>query len=440
MNWTSMKMTSYSKLQGLKQFKSSCYFNSVFNAFLLGSMGRKMLYNAYLDYKLFLIKEQKVDAFFYCIDTLMTQPDFFIQTMDVNVLKMYFFAFISIFMCHKVNKKISSTNVDNLMASIREQRIPMFGSKINSGGYSLQTLGNLTKTMGLGNPIIMNTLSVDNIVHISEYNPLFVVLGSNQRNVFDVIHVKINNVLHKYKLCHAILQIFYEKPPGHAVMCSISNEQPIVYDSNKDDILFFDWTKLGQTSNTSSFQTFKNYFDCPERIRKFEFLYICYVEENFIESLEDIPRECEWSGSINNTAYMIQQKLALNPSQVCHLIIYDNTFLQTILFIDDTYVRYQNMFFYNNNNDNIPVDLENNIITNSKSEVLVYVICSKDCTPTTRKKGSLTKNKIREYVEDLKLFLSRFQQPKNIFIHQVEFSAVELGYIGHLMPKYHKVL
>ena len=39
-------------LHGIKQFSSTCYSNSVFNAFLIGTIARKILYKQYNDYLL----------------------------------------------------------------------------------------------------------------------------------------------------------------------------------------------------------------------------------------------------------------------------------------------------------------------------------------------------------------------------------------------------
>ena len=432
-------------LHGLQQFKGTCYFNSVFNAFLLGTIGRKLLYNAYLKYKLYIVRNAKQQQFFDCIDTLMTQPDFCIQSINPSVLRMYFFAFISIFMCHRVNKKVSATNVDNLMVSIKEQRIPSFGSQLSKGGYSFETLRNLLDTMELPQPMIITKVLGEPTINLNKLHPLLVIseLESDIQEVPNTLFVDVNNVKHTYLLDHAVINIFTSASSGHAAICSITNKQPIIYDSNQNDVLLCDWTKINM-----SMQNLKDYFAYLKTIERFEFLYICYVAEQYVNSLEDIPVECEWSGNFNNTAYMIHEKLHIHDLQVCHVIVYDNKFLQNILFQHEcshtcTTMRFQNTFFYKNVNDRIPLDLEHNITENNDNEIVVHVICTHDCYPTKKRLGAwrgMKNNKIRTFIELLKTSLRKFRRRTKIIVNQITFSAVELGYVSDVTQTYHKSL
>lgn len=430
-------------MHGIKQFKGSCYFNSVFNAFLLGSIGRKLLYNAYLEFKMYLINNNKQDMFFDYIHTLMTQNDFCIQSNDPNTLRMYFFAFISILMCHKVTKKISSNNVDNLMVSIGEQRIPCFGTKVHMGGYSLQSLVKLTNTMGLPNPMIISNIFGQQMIHVNGTYPLILVseLKNNDQKVPKTLHVHDHGIVHEYILDHAVLQVFSGQSNGHAVICSMSNGQPIIYDSNQDYLLQFDWTKLDEVkSNKDNTKILQKYLHGAGTIERFEFLYVCYVANDYITELEDIPIECEWSGNVNNTAHMIQRKLQLVPDNIYHVIVYDDEFLQNMLFHADTTMKYQNIYFYRNINDRIPCQFEQNIISTMTSDVHVYVICSQDCQPTTRRFGSVKPNKMRIFIERLKSLLRKLGIQSHLFVNQVSVSGVDLGFIQDVVPKYHKII
>jgi hypothetical protein len=433
-----MRNANQIDLKGIKQFKGTCYFNSVFNAFLLGSLGRKILYNSYLTYQVFIINNNKQNEFFNCIDTLLTQDDFCIQSNNISTLRMYFYAFVSILMCHKVSKKISRTNVDNLMAFIKEPRVASFGLSADAGGYSMRVFSNLLETMQMSKPIALN--SFQNHQSIVSYNPLLMVTDIQNYNsvIPDVLVAIVNGVQHNYLLDHAVLQVFLGQPTGHAVVCFVSNGNKFVYDSNQDNAILYDWTDLPYQHSSNELN---QYFDYLQNVQRYEFLYACYVAEDYAETLIDIPKECNWSGNLNNTAYMIYKQLALDRNNIHHIIIYDNNFLQKVLFPYNIDVfAYENAYFYNGNNyyESLQQNIDSSYLN---GDILIYIICSEDCVPSTKGLGKLfpsKQNKIRVFIEQVKSQVKKLKRKKQIVIKQVVFSGVGLGYVGSFTTTYEK--
>jgi hypothetical protein len=138
---------------------------------------------------------------------------------------------------------------------------------------------------------------------------------------------------------------------------------------------------------------------------------------------------------------MISKKLQLDAQLIYHIIIYDNEFLQRILFPNNEDVfTYKNQIFYQATQQSLEALTTN--IQRTDGAVHVYVICSQDCKPSKRNMKEWKPNKIRVFVESLKYMLKTTakKRAKNLSVKHVVFSGVDLGYVGSFGTTYEKYI
>jgi hypothetical protein len=343
----------------------------------------------------------------------MTEPHFCIQSKDDKVLHMYFFAFVGILLCHKLNKVVALSNVDNLMVTINQERVPSFGSKVNYGGYTLESMNKMLKVLGLTNQEVI----LDTSISINEQVPNVIQRMSSEFVVdHAVLSIIVNDTSNNRQKANEAV--------GHVVVCSICNGKPVVYDSNQQDVFEYDWRTFADDSKI------KKYLQLTNQNVEFEFEYVCYVKKTYIDELQNVPEECNQSYKVNNIIYALKRHLQLeNKDTSYHFIIYNNEFVTKNIFDNDHQVIQDgNMFLYAYNKNTIK-NIKNQVKNSYNSNDEIYIICGTDCKI---ERGFLNHSELRTLIQQLKtLYIS-------IYVFQVVLSGVHVGYISKLEKKYSK--
>lgn len=437
---------------GMRQYKDTCFFNSVLNSFFISSYGRQLLFNAYLNYcaKQGILNNENPEnkrKFFQAIEKLVLPLQVCSTSSDKEARKLDFFAYIAIIMCNRNIYQVSANTIDVLKSKIANEKASSDFVQLETGGFALNktievlsflevleindisgisngTKGTLTheqkllemikynsvnfaemddETLRIYNNSIRHSLKLDFegytgvpkcLILYNLYqndNPRIKAIGDDIIVVLNKeqeinTKIEIRKGADKYVLNHAVLEIYIESAnsnknsnmaSGHVVSCSICRESNangvgLIYDSNKDekDVLMIDWRnidifneanavlkgesddKLVYKDEVNRLLKYLNY----EGITKVKFLYLFYVDEDYVSKLQQVPKGCIKSYQRKNIATEIidyannyitsdtsisknrqeEFRIKNDTSDIYRIFIYNFELLDNILFQGDS--------------------------------------------------------------------------------------------------------
>lgn len=255
-------------MSGLRQHSGTCWFNAALNGLVLGNGSRKILRALVKDYKSkHGIKDIPED---YCPKDI--DADFIVHVIHKLLCTRYF----------QPEHDVPLTTYESL--------------KIEDHGYSyMGFIGMMTALHLHVGQVGYDLLKPQNRAQLST------VLGSNwdymlftdttksiksfgKGQTWSLPHV-ITVGAEEYALDHCVLSFFMPRDrEGHVVCGSFCNRVPVIYDSNYDRIVEYDWTTLSY--HVPDILESYNY-DYESGI---QYAYIVYVRKRRIEALENQPK------------------------------------------------------------------------------------------------------------------------------------------------------